>query len=632
MRLDPLTRDYRAFIEELVTVLQAENTRYYLDTSLLMWLVRVGAAARSEFIAWCDNRPAKTVRVPVWAAHELHRHLVGGSVSRNVQTTLDEIAGKYREFARLAVERAEEAICLAKGHAGRAGYIGEVQQWLARLPQLTSVVAASDSQIRQAAEEVIGFVNERVLVTDIAPFVEKLSLTGEFRFSHHIPPGFHDKKVENRYGDVIIWEEMLADLVRSEGQDAPGQAVLISRDQKTDWVSAASYLRDQDGTERRASREYELDVSRPLPLLLHEFAKRSVAERLYVTHPSFLANVLEYGARRRGEPSGVGQWLAAFYAPDVLDRLGGIALATAAAAADAGPAPPAPMETGSPAAPGDMAAPVPEGAPEAAFDFQGESPATVMAPVVVEEIQRYQSALPAEQPDLIEQWAGEVQQNTVSPFKFGRILADLSIGDFPGWPQQISAVITQLSTLLQPEKLNRVVLAILTSIYFDSYAELRRRPQVYLGTSVLALETSAHLKGAFATLNRFLREADATVPYLPGAARPRVPFKIDIVPGSGKVPNRIRDIRLGAQTALAENLSPDNPRLLSTLLGRSPADGCTGLELRALIAREYLVPHDLMSAADDRKKLTWDAEAGLVTLDTGSEGGLSVLAEEDENG
>ena len=301
MRLDPLTRYYPTFMEELVDVLQAENTRYYLDTSLLMWLAGVGSAARGEFIAWCNSRPAKTVRVPVWAAHELHRHLIGGSISRNVQTTLDEIAGKYREFARLAIERAEETVCLAKGHAGRVGYIGEVQQWLARLPQLTSVVAPSDSQIRQAAEEVISFVNERVLATDIAPFVKELSLTGEFRFSHQIPPGFHDKKVENRYGDVIIWEEMLADLVRREGEDAPRQAVLVSRDLKTDWVSAASYVRDQAGVEQRASREYERDVTRPLPLLLHEFAGRSAAERLYVTHPSFLARCARIrGASPRG--------------------------------------------------------------------------------------------------------------------------------------------------------------------------------------------------------------------------------------------------------------------------------------------------------------------------------------------
>ena len=255
-----------------------------------------------------------------------------------------------------------------------------------------------------------------------------------------------------------------------------------------------------------------------------------------------------------------------------------------------------------------------------------------MAPVVADDIQRYRNGLPAEQPQLVDEWVAEVRQNTLSPFKLGRILAELSFGNFPGWPQQISAVVTQLATLLEAEKVNRVVLAILTSIYFDSYGELRRRPQVYLGTAALALETSANLKGAFATLNRFLREADALLPYMPGAGRLRVPLKIDIVPGSGKTPNRIRDIRLGAQTALAENLALNNQRLLSSLLGRPPADGCTGQELRALIAREYLVPPDLMNTADDRRKLTWDAETGLVTLDTGSEGGLSVLAEEDEDG
>ena len=122
------------------------------------------------------------------------------------------------------------------------------------------------------------------------------------------------------------------------------------------------------------------------------------------------------------------------------------------------------------------------------------------------------------------------------------------------------------------------------------------------------------------------------LPYLPGAGRARVPFKIDIVPGSGKVWTKSGTSVSVLQTALAENLSPDNPSLLSTLLGRPSADGCTGMELRALIAREYLVPPDLMSAADDRKRLTWDAETGLVSLDTSSDGGLSVLAEEDEDG
>lgn len=99
MRLDPLTRDYPAFMDELVKVLHADDTRYYFDTSLLMWLISVGATARAEFIAWCNGRPANSVRVPVWAAHELHRHLVGETVSKNVGNTLREIEAKYSEYS-----------------------------------------------------------------------------------------------------------------------------------------------------------------------------------------------------------------------------------------------------------------------------------------------------------------------------------------------------------------------------------------------------------------------------------------------------------------------------------------------------------------------------------------------------
>ena len=53
-----------------------------------------------------------------------------------------------------------------------------------------------------------------------------------------------------------------------------------------------------------------------------------------------------------------------------------------------------------------------------------------------------------------------------------------------------------------------------------------------------------------------------------------------------------------------------------------------------LIAREYLVPADLLSGdQDSRRRLTWSPTAGLVTLDTVSAGGLSALVDEaDENG
>ena len=130
---------------EFTDALEAEGTRFYLDTSLLMWLIRLGPRARAEFIGWCDTRPTDAVRVPIWAAHELHRHILAGTVSSNVRRILSDTLAKYDEFRRLASERADEAICLAKGYPGRASYIAELEHSFVRLDKLAKVVELDDA-------------------------------------------------------------------------------------------------------------------------------------------------------------------------------------------------------------------------------------------------------------------------------------------------------------------------------------------------------------------------------------------------------------------------------------------------------------------------------------------------------
>ncbi len=76
-----------------------------------MRLIRLGETARSEFMAWCAQRPAAAVRVPVWVAHEFHRHITDGTVRSNIQKTVSEAQAKYDEFVRLASERADVMTC-----------------------------------------------------------------------------------------------------------------------------------------------------------------------------------------------------------------------------------------------------------------------------------------------------------------------------------------------------------------------------------------------------------------------------------------------------------------------------------------------------------------------------------------
>jgi hypothetical protein len=153
-----------------------------------------------------------------------------------------------------------------------------------------------------------------------------------------------------------------------------------------------------------------------------------------------------------------------------------------------------------------------------------------------------------------------------------------------------------------------------------------------LAAVVLDLERDTRLRPAFRALHRLLTQADIQLPYVPGAdARSSVRCEIDLMPGSGNMPRHVRDIRLGGESTLIDLLDDNSPRSLSSLLGRTPSDGCSVGELRMLIAHEYLVPADLLSGdQNDKRRLIWSPAAGLVTLDTVSAGGLSALADEDD--
>jgi hypothetical protein len=268
VRLDPYIRDYSSFVEELAQVVALPGTRLYLDTSLLMWLIRLGAKPRGEFLAWARERPAGTIRVPVWCAHELHTHIVKGSIASTLRSVSGQTERKYFEFARFAAERADDAVCMERGFAGRDGFLSEVQASLAKLKRMMLVVQ-DDRGIGEAADEIIEFANQHLLGTDLDPILRDVGQDGELRYSHLMPPGFHDKKEEDRFGDLIIWREIAADMPKPrKGAKKRPAAVLISRDAKTDWVSTAPRILDEKEKVTGPNREQGYDVALTQPRIL----------------------------------------------------------------------------------------------------------------------------------------------------------------------------------------------------------------------------------------------------------------------------------------------------------------------------------------------------------------------------
>lgn len=615
MQLDPLIRDYGQFMNELVAALESERTRFYLDTSLLMWLIRLGSAARAEFLGWCHARPLGNVKVPVWAAHELHRHLTGSTIRKNLSDTVSATERKLDEFVQLASERADEELCRQSGYLGRQGYVTEVEQTCAKVKELAKV-ARNDLQVDGAADHVIAFVNDHMLETDITSVIKSLGQTNEFRYSHLVPPGYHDKKDENRYGDLVIWEEILEDVRITEGAESR-HGVLISCDEKTDWVSSAPLVRVGEKPPQKSNKPLAFDVIRPHPLLVHEFVGRTRGGSLYVVHPSFMASALDYGARKGGRSSAVPSWLAAAYRPNLLTRLAGAELGTAAPSA---PSPTSPAEKHTVSA--ASAAPAADRWP---------SVKELMRLSVSDEARAYLEATPLDQSALVHSWRDQLLSNLMTPEHFGLLLAKLSIRGRSELLTKLPSIVEDLRMQISPIALYGVVLGATAPAFFDAYGEPFRQPRKELGAVALILERDLQLAPAFAALADLLAAAKVQLPYFPGRGRPNVRLTVDSAEASDGL-LMLRDIRIGHESVLADELPDVNPRRFCTLLSRERNGGCRGQELRALLAREFLVPVDLLSTNYDKKRFTWLPDAGLLSLDTSSGGGVSatVIDEEDE--
>lgn len=639
MRIDPFVRDLPKFQGDLARALDSRGTRLYLDTSTLMWLVRLSQAARSDFMAWCA---ARDTFVPVWAAHEFQRHLLLGTVRANMAKVVAETASKQREFAQIAAEQADDALCLAKGYGHRSGYISEIQRLMAGFYQLGRVLEVDDERLRSAADEVVEFVNHRTLGSDLDSIIAELSTTGDFRLGHRVPPGYKDThKDENFLGDAVIWREVLQDVERvtQRGAQPPGRTkrarqtntvagVLISRDEKTDWVST-SFVRKSDGNVVKSDRELELDVALPHPLLSHEFERRG-GSAFFLVHPAALSGIAEGMQKNAGLPPTVVAWRAASLRPDVLEKL----LAQAAQDEKKAQAMKAKATTpfaAQPTAAQPTSAPAPSSQPAVPqkSDLGALSARDVMRGSIAQSIKDFVDAGPDGRDELLGRWQHSVTEGTLPATRLGRILCGVASEANGLELAQVPAALEALQRLL-PRFADQLLLGALCAAFFDETGRSLQQPRITLARVLLPLEDMASSDAAFVALRRMLDDLGVSLPYPPGSKQ-KIKVACTVSPATSSQPAILQELRLGGQVVLVDGLTIDHPRRLSVLLGTTQSHQCKGALLLGLLSREYLVPVARLepSGLSDGKAISWRPDAGLLPIDTNAPEGIGELNDED---
>lgn len=203
----------------------------YIDTSWLMWLLQIGRAARREFLeVWNKEQVTSQAFVPVWAVHELYQHLQKRTVWHQTQQSTTLYLATLRAIVEHADIVGDDSLCRTSRFVSKTDLVESLRHSATAVNECVSALQMDDELYAEAVADITKFVNQHSLSSNIFDILKVDQGAKEVRFEGRLPPGYKDdSKLENSFGDLVFWTEIL--------RDAPSGAtvVVLTRDEKTDW-------------------------------------------------------------------------------------------------------------------------------------------------------------------------------------------------------------------------------------------------------------------------------------------------------------------------------------------------------------------------------------------------------------
>lgn len=316
LRLPTDSEDLTAFTVRVDLALRTPGSFVYIDTSFLMWLIKISPASRAEFFGWIEGSCPGRVAVPTWSLHELYRHHVESRITNDLDEHIKKLTKAVGESFPTMWTLFDEPL---NGASSVAVQREQARDALRAVRTLTDRATAWKASYDRNAREVIEFANARAMkggeIFDRFSTIEALA---DARFTGRVPPGFQDKRKKetatddqdgdevligsNRWGDLVFWQEILE---HARAHRVRTVAILTKDVKKNDWQMAGK-LPVRGDEEGKAS-----GVQPPHPMLSFEVARTADARELVLLDQSRLAEVM-----RRG-PNDVAGFVAAAQPPSL---------------------------------------------------------------------------------------------------------------------------------------------------------------------------------------------------------------------------------------------------------------------------------------------------------------------------
>lgn len=262
-----------------------------MDSSVLIHCYEMSRSACDELLSALESL-GERVRVPVWCAKETWENTRRITSKRPLQKTAGSLNKRLSEFRNHSLRYVDERTF---NDMSVEQYTAELDEAVRKVENLAKRVEKIESMHDSASARLIPFIESRVLSSDMVGIYAEVQDTGETRYTHEVPPGFGDGgfktvaegdedveesqqlkgKRKNRFGDLIMWLEILADCGSSDGE----HLIVLTRDNtKRDWVHNPERVTDEQG----GLQQNVGLITIPLPMLTQEAKRR--CGRLRTTH------------------------------------------------------------------------------------------------------------------------------------------------------------------------------------------------------------------------------------------------------------------------------------------------------------------------------------------------------------
>jgi hypothetical protein len=446
--------------------------------------------------------------------------------------------------------------------------------------------------------------------------LEPIGATQATRFNGRIPPGFNDaRKTQNSIGDLVLWQEILADLQHGSPRE---QAIIITNDNKSDWYCKPLRVRTYDGKEKGEDHAAGLEAKLAHPLLEHELRSTTGTKVLYIINTRILSVLLD-----RSTPSTVRAFTAATH-PKGTTTIG-INWKQMAyqhpAASSTPPAPPPTEEKPEASAQGDL--------DDLDANTLGKAPSVT-----------------ADRQHLLDLLVGPIPDRNAAAAKLlGReALAQLSLEELVHLGRRLYQAAVPLAAsgmdvldVLRQEPpehdniVNALALGMFIELYFHRDLVLRRTPLDGPFEGLYQLQTQDRFQPSVRKLSDLLlpyRDLYLSIPSLTPVV---LDVRISIKHPVGAAENQLTGILCGGHELLCE-VDPASTSALSSLLGKLTG---TVAEICALISRRFFVPlKQLKPDRGDSAALMCPAHLGICHCRTDLGGivdDFTVAFEEDQH-